>query len=60
MLQLNGCIFFQWIWLIIEKRAWLWTYLWQKSLKMKTKSYGYEATDFHGKKISKAGSNYTC
>ena len=31
-----------------------------KFLKTKIKSYGDEATDFHNKGMSKAGSNHTC
>ena len=52
--------FFQWIWLIIEKGTWLWTYRWQKNLKTKIKSSGDEATENHDKEILKVGSNYTC
>ena len=29
-------------------------------MKTKVKSYGDEATDFHGKEMPKAGSNHTC
>ena len=32
----------------------------EKFLKIKLKSYGVEATDFHDKEMSKVGSNYTC
>ena len=30
----------------------------EKVLKTKSRSYGYEATDFHDNEISKVGSNY--
>ena len=29
-------------------------------MKTKIKSYSEEVTDFHGKEMPKAGSNYTC
>ena len=32
----------------------------KKFIKIKIKSYGDEATDFHDKEMHKAGSNYTC
>ena len=32
----------------------------KKILKVKIRSYGNEATDFHNKEIPKVGSNYTC
>ena len=32
----------------------------KKILKTEIRSYGDEATDFHVKKIPKAGSNYIC
>ena len=46
--------------MLILKGVCQWTFLQQKNLKIKIKSYGDKTTGFHDKETHSAGFNHTC